>query len=265
MNRRSIRVFLLVMVFSLAARADDWTKQFTVSPHPEFQLDTNDGRVYLNAWDKNQIEVKVHTVGVRIPEKLQVTGDQSGNKVRIDMHSGNNICFGFCVMSIEVTVNLPKESVVNVRTSDGHIEANDLSGDIKLRSGDGKITGHNLSGNVNAETSDGHIEVDGRFDQLRIHSGDGHINARVNYGSKMSGDWSVVTNDGRIELELPRDLAANLDVHTGDGHIESDLPVEVQGSSERDSLRGKLNGGGPRLEIHTSDGSIHLRAAHGSL
>ena len=262
---RRVGTVLVVLALALAARADDWTKQFTVSSHPEFQLNTNDGRVFLNAWDKNQIEVKIHTVGVRIPDKLQVAADQAGNKVRVDMHSGNNVCFGFCVISIEVVVNLPKDSVVNVRTSDGRIEANDLTGDLHLRSDDGRITGRNLGGNLNAETSDGHIEVDGRFDLLHVRSGDGHVTVRANYASKMSGDWSVSTNDGKVEVELPQDLAANLDVHTADGHIESDLAVEVQGASQENALRGKLNGGGPRLEVHTGDGSIRLRRTQGSL
>ena len=39
---------------------------------------------------------------------------------------------------------------------------------------------------------------------------------------------------------------------------ELDLPVTVNGSIERSSIRGKLNGGGPLLEITTGDGSIRV-------
>lgn len=265
MTVRAARLAFVVIVLSLAAHADDWTKQFTVSPKPELQVSANDARVSLNAWDKDQIEVKVHTVGMRIPDQLQVTGEQTGNKVRIDLHSHSSFCIGFCIKTVEVTIQVPKDSVINVRTSDGRIEANDLSGDLRLRSGDGRITGRNLSGSLNAETSDGRIEIDGRFDLLHVRTGDGHVSVRANYGSKMGGDWSIWTGDGGVELELPLDLAADLDVHTGDGHIDSDLPVEVQGSMEPDSLRGKMNGGGPRLEVHTGDGSVRLRRVQHSL
>ncbi len=262
---RTARIIVAVILLSLAAQADDWVKQFTVSAKPELQVNANAARVILNSWDKNQVEVKVHTVGYSIPDQLQVTGNQSGNKVLVDLHANNRVCFGICVLSIEVTVNLPKESTVNVHTSDGRIEANDLSGDIRLRSGDGRIIGHNLSGSLNAETSDGHIEIDGRFDLLHVRSGDGHVSVQARYGSKMSGDWSISTSDGRIELALPLDLDANLDVHTSDGHIDSELPIEVQGSAENGSLRGKLNGGGPRLEVRTGDGSIRLHRVEHSL
>ena len=262
---RTARLIVTVILLSLAAQADDWAKQFTVAAKPEIQINANDGRVTLNSWDKDQIEVRVHTVGYRIPDQLQVTGTQTGNKVHIDLHANNRVCFGICIMRIEVTVNVPKNSAVNVRTSDGRIEANDLSGDIRLNSGDGRIIGHNLSGKLDADTSDGHIEIDGRFDLLHVRSGDGHVSVQANYGSKMNGDWSVSTNDGRVELALPLDLAANLDVHTSDGHIESDLPVETEGSVGENTLRGKLNGGGPRLEVRSGDGSIRLHRVEHSL
>jgi len=259
MTMRTItRSAVLLVLISVAAQADEWNRQFTVSAKPELQVNADDARVAVSAWDQNKIDVMVHTVGVKIPQGLQVTAAQTGNTVRVELHASNNFCIGFCVKTIEVRIQVPRNSVVDVRTSDGRIEANDLSGDLRLHSGDGHITGHNLSGTLNAETSDGHIEIDGRFEQVRLHSGDGHIRLAVSYGSRMAGDWSITTGDGSVTLELPLDLAADLDVHTSDGHIESDLPVEVQGSLGRDTLRGKLNGGGPRLEIRTSDGSIHL-------
>lgn len=263
--RTTARLAFVVVLLSLAAHADEWAKQFDVAAKPELQVNATDARVYLNAWDRNQIDVKVHTVGVRIPDGVQVTAEQSGNTVRVELRSRSHFCIGMCIKSIEVTVQVPRNSVVNVHTSDGRIEANDVSGELRLRSGDGRITGHNLSGNLNAETSDGRIEVDGRFERLEVHTGDGHVTVKVNYGSKMNSDWSVRTGDGGVELELPMDLAADLDVHTGDGHIDSDLPVEVQGSIQRGTLRGKMNGGGRRLEVRTGDGSIRLQRVQQSL
>ena len=66
------------------------------------------------------------------------------------------------------------------------------------------------------------------------------------------------TSDGGVEVRLPQDFAAELYAHTGDGHIHLDMPVTVNGSVERSRIRGKLNGGGPLLEITTGDGSIRI-------
>ena len=72
MTVRTARVTLVVIALSLLAHGDEWNRQFNVTAKPELQVSANDARVYLAAWDKNQIEVRVHTSGVRIPDQLQV-------------------------------------------------------------------------------------------------------------------------------------------------------------------------------------------------
>jgi hypothetical protein len=61
-----------------------------------------------------------------------------------------------------------------------------------------------------------------------------------------------------VDLEVPGDLAANLDASTHDGHISLGLQVTVEGTFSSSSIHGKLNGGGAALTIRTGDGSIHL-------
>jgi hypothetical protein len=58
---------------------------------------------------------------------------------------------------------------------------------------------------------------------------------------------------------VPENLAADVDLHTGDGHIDLDMPVTAAGKIRQGEVRGKLNGGGNLLVIHTGDGSIRLR------
>jgi hypothetical protein len=75
----------------------------------------------------------------------------------------------------------------------------------------------------------------------------------------MASGWNVRAGDGSVELNLPDNFAADVDLHTGDGHISLDLPVTVEGRLSRSSIHGKLNGGGNLLTIHTGDGSIRLQ------
>ncbi len=72
-------------------------------------------------------------------------------------------------------------------------------------------------------------------------------------------DWRLETGDGSVSLEVPGDLAADVDLHTSDGHIDLDMPVTTEGKIRQNEVRGKLNGGGSLLTIRTGDGSIHLR------
>ena len=74
-------------------------------------------------------------------------------------------------------------------------------------------------------------------------------------------EWMLRTGDGSVSLELPENLAADLYCHTGDGHIDVDLPMTTEGRIKGNELRGKLNGGGKLITVHTGDGSINLRKA----
>jgi len=128
-----------------------------------------------------------------------------------------------------------------------------------LHSGDGSETLDGVDGKLRATTGDGHIRANGRFDQLDLKTGDGHVEVHAAAGSSLNTNWRLETGDGNVTLEIPENMAADVDLHTGDGHIDVDMPVTTQGTIRQNEVRGKLNGGGNLMTIHTGDGSIHLR------
>jgi DUF4097 and DUF4098 domain-containing protein YvlB len=128
-----------------------------------------------------------------------------------------------------------------------------------LHSGDGSENLEGVEGKLHAWTGDGHITAHGRFDELELKTGDGHVDVRAVNGSSLAAGWRLETGDGNVSLEVPGDLAADVDLHTSDGHIDLDLPLAAEGKVRENEIRGKLNGGGSQLTIRTGDGSIHLR------
>lgn len=256
--------FLLAMSMAIAisgaASADDWSKTFQISGHPELRVNVNDGSVTIRAWDRKEIEARVTTVRWKIPSEVQVVEHQSGDRVELEVrmpHRMFTLNFGQRT-SIQVELRVPREIRSDIRTGDGSIIAENLRGETRLSTGDGRIEATSLDGTLDAQTGDGRIVIRGRFDMLNLHTGDGSIEAEVNNGSRITSEWSVRTGDGHVTLRLPASLSADLDVHTGDGHIQSDLPVTVSGSRNEHELRGKLNAGGPPLIVRTNDGSIRL-------
>jgi DUF4097 and DUF4098 domain-containing protein YvlB len=136
---------------------------------------------------------------------------------------------------------------------------NSFKGDMDVRSGDGSQEIDGVEGKLRATAGDGHIRATGRFEMLELHTGDGRVEARATAGSSLATGWRLESGDGSVTLEVPENLAADIDLHTGDGHIDLDLPVSTQGKIRENDVHGKLNGGGNLLTIHTGDGSIHLR------
>lgn len=287
---------ILLALLAPNSRAEDVVKSYAVSGRASVRVDTNDGSVHVTAGDNKQVEFRVEYQGYVVGKDLRIESHQDGDKVELTArllgHWG--FSWGHNSRTLHIEVRMPREGdlsvetgdgsvqadsingTVNVHTGDGSVKANSLSGtidlhtsdgsiavdslkgDIRLRTGDGSIEARDLDGKVDADSGDGHIRLVGRFDALGVKTGDGSVDARILPGSKMASSWTIRTGDGSVDIVLPADFQANIDATTGDGHISLGIPVTVEGTFSKSEIRGKMNGGGQPLTIHTGDGSIRL-------
>lgn len=256
-------IFAFVCSGVRLARADEWSKTYSLSGKPDLRVDTSDANIHVSTWDQNTIEARLTTTrykigdgGIRIDEHQ--TGDVVEIQVRFPHEHGINL--GWKNHSADLEIHLPREGRVDLHTGDGRIDLTQFKGEMLLSSGDGSQEVENVDGKLRASTGDGHIRVNGRFDELDLKTGDGRVEATANAGSAVQNSWRVETGDGSVTLDVPDTLAADVDLHTGDGHIDLDLPVVVTAGKIRpNDVRGKINGGGNLLTIHTGDGSIRLQ------
>src|ERR1700691_3969584 len=266
-----IRTVTLITVICAAAilpaHADDWSKTYNLTGQPDLRVETSDANIHVSTWDQNTIEAKVTTTRYRIGDDgIRIEEHQTGNQVEIDVRYPHNHGFGITVdwgnhgsHRVDIEVRMPREGRVDLHTGDGKIELGNFKGEMQLHSGDGSQELDGVDGKLRATTGDGHIRANGRFDELDLKTGDGRVEARALAGSALARGWRLETGDGTVTLEVPENLAADVDLHTGDGHIDLDLPVTTEGKIREGEVHGKLNGGGNLLVIHTGDGSIRLR------
>jgi DUF4097 and DUF4098 domain-containing protein YvlB len=261
-TRKFLTMLAVFIAAVLPASAEEWSKTYSVTANPDLRIETTDANIRVNTWDQNTIEARVITNHYKIGEGgIRVEEHQTGNSVGIEVrYPRHNFNFEWGPSHrVDIIVQMPRQGNVNLRTGDGKIELADLKGTMNLHSGDGSESLENLDGKLHASTGDGHIRANGRFDELELKTGDGHLEAIARTGSTMAANWRLESGDGGISLELPPDLAADVDLHTGDGHIDLDMPLTTEGKIRTNEIHGKLNGGGSLLTIHTGDGSIHLR------
>jgi DUF4097 and DUF4098 domain-containing protein YvlB len=253
-------------VFLLAAqpaRADEWSKTYTLAGKPDLRVGTSDANIHVSTWDQNTIEARVTTNRYKIGEGgIRIEEHQTGDAVEIEVHfpheHGITINLGNG-HRVEVTIHMPREGKVDLHTGDGNIDLAQFKGEMLLRSGDGSQELDDVDGKLRATAGDGHIRVKGRFDELELKTGDGRVDARATAGSTLAAGWRLESGDGSVTLEVPENFAADVDLHTGDGHIDLDLPVTTEGKIGENEIHGRINGGGNLLTIHTGDGSIRLR------
>ena len=250
-------------LYAVTAHADDYAKTYTVSNRATVRVETDDGSVNVTTGDTKDVEFRVEYQGYTLDKSLRIDSSQHGDEVELVARIPHPFHISFGMMRrLHIEVRMPKDADLQIRTGDGSIKANDVSGTIDLHSGDGALTVGSLKGAVRLHTGDGSIEasdldgkcdassgdgrirLSGRFDVLSAKSGDGSVDVDVLRGSKLDSSWSIVSGDGSIEVALPADLPANLEASSGDGRITSDIPVTVEGVMSKSRLRGKMNGGG---------------------
>jgi hypothetical protein len=197
-------------------------------------------------------------------------------------------------ISVRFEVQVPSQTETEIRTGGGSVRLSGLRGDSELKTSGGSIDVSGLSGRLDAKTSGGSIhlqEVDGdaRVDtsggrieaasidgSLTAHTSggsihvdrvSGHVEAEtsggpisVNFGRGNARGGVLETSGGSIEVELDRSANLEIDASTSGGSVTSDLPIRVVGKISSSSLHGSLGSGGETLRLHTSGGSIHIRA-----
>jgi Putative adhesin len=259
-----------------------WSRTYPVTGKPTFTLETSDAGVELHpCGDCHEIRIHVEVVGRKLSDYRLEEG-QSGDEVHFLFkelpHMGAHIVWH--KEQTRVTVESPAQLTLQARTSDGNVTLSGLQGDLSLTTGDGNLTLDHVLGNlriksgdgqvkitdadgaIDARTSDGNLSVDGLFHALALHTSDGTLDLRLREGTKLAGASTIQSSDGSVTIRVPRNFAADLNVHTSDGHVDCALPLTMDhyqsGGEQSHELRGKLNGGGTPLTIHTSDGNVKI-------
>ncbi len=257
----------LILAVASSARADEWSKTFTLNGKPELRVETSDANIHVDTWDQNTIEARVTTTRWKIGDKgITIVDHQSGDSVDLEIRFPHrNFVFQVGERRVDIEIHMPREGKLNLHTGDGDIRLSKFKGDMDLETSDGSQELEEVDGSLRARSGDGNLRASGRFDQLELNTGDGRIEARSLPGSTLTSSWDLHTGDGSVTLQVPESLSADVDLHTGDGHITLELPLTVQGQLGEKTIRGKLNGGGNSLRVHTGDGSIRLEKSSASL
>jgi DUF4097 and DUF4098 domain-containing protein YvlB len=272
-----------VFAFASRAKADnDWQKTYPISGKASITTTTGDASTEIRSCgDCHEVRIRVEW-NERHESDYTITEFQSSDHVNFELREKRGIGFHISIGNRHephVTVETPaavdveartadgglKVSGVNgdlqLHTSDGSLDAWDVSGALHLVSSDGSIHIHNASGTLESRSSDGHVKIDGRFSGVQVHTSDGGLELTLAEGSQLTTASRVESSDGSVSIHLPKNLSADLEIRAGDGHMECKLPLVMESYDSKDSphgLRGKLNGGGVPLTIHTHDGNATI-------
>ncbi|MCC2616935.1 DUF4097 domain-containing protein [Aestuariibacter halophilus] len=258
MNTQSVKKPLLcaaALLFSstcLVAHADQ-QYTFDVAQGGTLHLKTDVGALDVDTHGDDSVEIEVLIEG-KDADDFAVDAKQQGNDVWIR----GEVTHGHRwrqQLKVRYTLRVPHHYDLDLKTAGGGIDIADLRGNIQAHTSGGSISIGSVQGNVNVHTSGGSIRTDKVDGQIDAHTSGGSIT--VTFASQPTQDAELHTSGGSITAYLPSDVQLDVNATTSGGRVRSDF--DVDGRVKKQAIRGTINGGGPRLKLHTSGGSVSLK------
>jgi len=148
-------------------------------------------------------------------------------------------------------------SCVRARSSNGSVHVSDVVGDVAVETSNAKVACSCICGRLVARSSNGKIEVVDHRGSLDASTSNGLI--RASLGEMGSEGVVLATSNGRIVLDLPESVDADVDLRVDNGVIRAQRELQTRSGESTGRLRGRLGRGGTPIKLRTSNGTISLR------
>ena len=251
--RRTLMLTLLLLAATSVFAADDIVRKgFQVADGGTLRLDAGYGEVKIVSGGSGvAVEVIRKARGRRGEERLRdhrISFSQQGNDVVIDTEDDDDDDKSWFRwldhddFEVQWNVRVPDRYNVDVRTSGGSIELDELNGTVVARTSGGSIETGRLGGVAKLHTSGGSISIDGASAQVEARTSGGSItigdtsgpvDARTSGGSiklaRVRGSVTARTSGGNITIE---DATGQVDASTSGGSIRAQISGPVTADSK---------------------------------
>lgn len=278
MNRRSIAMALLgILLLLIVAGGSSMrtrlvnTQELDISGTGTVDISYTSAPITIYPSDTDKLVVKEYMNRDSLRYFARI--NQSGGTTRIQQGERNFLDFVVC----EVEIYMPAVHLSNlaVTTASGRIKADTMldAGTMNIGTASGAITldgvkGDNIrihatSGSVRVEYAEGKHDLSTVSGSVKLFGGTGSGSLSTTSGSidarydRVDGDIRAECASGSVYVEVPADAAFDFQASTVSGRISTFFDDQID--NDKYKARGKVNGGGHRLELKTISGSIKVK------
>ncbi len=289
---KKLMITSLFCLLMLPAFADEEVeRRLDAAPDGHVEVSNIAGSVTVIGWNRNTVEV-TGTLGRNVEELIfERDGDTIEIKVKVPKRGGRGI-------ESDLSINVPKNSTLDIGTvsadidvsdvvgeqnlssvsgdietdySGGELSAQSVSGDVEVSgngaAGDvvattvsGDVTLYRVSGEVEAESVSGGVVVDeGSFEQAEL----GTVNGEIVFHGQLerNGRLSIDTVNGSVDVKFVGDVSAHFEIDTFNGGIRNCFGPKAERTSKYApgwELEFTEGSGSGRVEISTMNGGVSL-------
>jgi hypothetical protein len=226
---------------------DEWSRSYEIEPGGQLEIINVNGRITAEAGDGPVTEVRAERTARATSDEaarellgqLDMREETSSSRVRVEVRAPR--MSGRGGHELRWTIKVPKGVNVDLRTVNGGVRLTGLHGEIRARSTNGGVTGKNLTASsLDASVTNGGMEIE----LASLPS---------------TGTFDMKTVNGGVTLTLPGDARADVTARCTNGGISvSGLELQLEGEQSRRRVSGKLNGGGARVTVETTNGGVRV-------
>jgi len=195
---------------------------------------------------KDDAQADIKNLEVVVEEKptgVKIVGRRKDAK----SSGASGVSFVLCV---------PRATPIGATTSNGAVSVTDVGAAVTAVSLNGAVTAKDTVGAVKLTSKNGSLTATGKDALLALSTSNGSVSYA---GSLASGDHSLRTNNGSIDVALPAGALLALTATTSNGSVTCELPLEGPGERSRKHVEGVT---GPNatsiVTVSTSNGSVHV-------
>ena len=243
-------------------------------------LNNSNGRTHVVGQDRDDIEIVAskHSraesgeAAQALLESIRLVANQAGGTLELEVEvpkkwnrrgSAHLDVRVPRALKVEITAVNGKvvveglRSSVQARSSNGSVSVCDVVGDVIITTSNAKVSCSCTCGRLTARSSNGKIELDDHRGSVDASTSNGLINASLAAIGK--DGVMLATSNGRIRLELPEEVDADVDLRVENGIIRNDRTLCRAVRESNGRVRGALGRGGALIKLRTSNGSISIR------
>jgi hypothetical protein len=225
--------------------SDEITRKYQVPAGGRFEVVNVNGTIQVEQATGSDVEIRAERIAKASTDeaakellgKVEIAESRSADGVKIETRAPKH--WGRGGVEVKYFVKVPAGLRVSAHTTNGGVRLLGLSNEVVAATTNGGVSGQGLTGSVNASTTNGGIDL--------------------SVGAIGAEGVKAETVNGGVSVSVPRTAKADISARVVNGGLSvGDLPVETVGEQNRRRLEGKLNGGGPRIELGAVNGGVRL-------
>lgn len=216
------------------------------------ELNTSGGGIHIAHLDGGKQVFNTSGGGLDVSDITgKIDGSTSGGGIHVD-HCSNDIHLTTSGGGIHAD---HLKGTIFLETSGGGLTLTNLSGKINAGTSGGGVRGSNIDGDLKTSTSGGSIDLDDLACTLDASTSGGGVHVTMTALGKYV---KLSSSAGSVSLSIPS--GKGLDLTLDGNHVSMEGLGSVNGTIEKDHVRGTVNGGGIPVEIDANSGGVTVTA-----